>query len=298
MKIKISLIFILFLNLLSAQTVVEMEYANGIYLIPCKVNGVPMKFVFDTGASHVSISSTEALFMIKQGLLSDEDFLGSVNYKTASGQSLSGTKIILKTIEIENLVLNNIEATIVNSLDAPLLLGQTVLEKFGKFTVDEKKLIIENKKVVSLPQKEILETFEWINEAFLIHEIREDNLQIKYSFKELRLTPISGLLIIGKKDVVKNNIKFGEAFFIFINQIQNISFVEKDDDPSNTYIVIEVIDEGDGIAISRSDSDSLFKTYAYEIKLNKVNEYFISRFIKAFQNILENNTIEKANQKF
>ena len=47
------------------QIIVPMErQTNGTYLIPCKVNGVPMKFIFDTGASVVNISMTEALFRV------------------------------------------------------------------------------------------------------------------------------------------------------------------------------------------------------------------------------------------
>ena len=45
------------------QIEVPMEkQEGGTYLIPCKVNGVPMKFIFDTGASVISISS---IFLIK-----------------------------------------------------------------------------------------------------------------------------------------------------------------------------------------------------------------------------------------
>ena len=75
-KIILLFIFIIsFMNYAFSQKVIEMKYENGIYTIPCKVNGVPMKFIFDTGASDVSISLTEAKFLIKQGLLSDKEEL-------------------------------------------------------------------------------------------------------------------------------------------------------------------------------------------------------------------------------
>jgi len=43
-----------------------MEKVNGVYTIPCKVNGIDMRFILDTGASNVTISLTEAKFLIKQ----------------------------------------------------------------------------------------------------------------------------------------------------------------------------------------------------------------------------------------
>ena len=68
---KIIILYILnifFSNALFSQKIIEMVEVNGIYQIPCKVNGVPMNFIFDTGASEVTISLTEAKFLIKQKL--------------------------------------------------------------------------------------------------------------------------------------------------------------------------------------------------------------------------------------
>ena len=59
------------------KTILMTKETSGIYTIPCKVNGVDLKFIFDTGASSVTISLTEALFMLKNGHL-----LGSSVYTT------------------------------------------------------------------------------------------------------------------------------------------------------------------------------------------------------------------------
>lgn len=53
-------IFIFFLPFLSfSQTIVNIEETGGVYQIPCEVNGLNLKFIFDTGASDVSISKTK-----------------------------------------------------------------------------------------------------------------------------------------------------------------------------------------------------------------------------------------------
>lgn len=78
------LLIIFIINNIFSQKTIKMEYKNGIYTIPCKVNGVPMKFIFDTGASDVSISLTEAEFLLKQGLLEETDIKGRVKYKIAN----------------------------------------------------------------------------------------------------------------------------------------------------------------------------------------------------------------------
>ena len=50
---------ILFLSSLyfQAQTTIKMEKEGGVYTIPCTLNGIKLKFIFDTGASGVSLSS-------------------------------------------------------------------------------------------------------------------------------------------------------------------------------------------------------------------------------------------------
>ena len=68
-------------SILYSQTYVKMELLNGVYQIPCKVNGIDMKFILDTGASKTSISITEAKFLAKQGLLKEEDILDKQKFR-------------------------------------------------------------------------------------------------------------------------------------------------------------------------------------------------------------------------
>jgi aspartyl protease family protein len=121
------------------KTIVRMEKINGIYQIPVEVNGVKMSFIFDTGASFISISETEAAFLYKQGKLTKDDIKGTANFSDANGDISEGTIIVLTTVKIGSRVLNNIEASVVHNLNAPLLFGQSALEKFGKISIDNKR---------------------------------------------------------------------------------------------------------------------------------------------------------------
>lgn len=119
---------------------------GGTYEVACTINGLPLKFIFDTGASDVSISSVEADFMLKNDYLSAKDFRGSKKYLTASGNICEGAIICLKEIQVGDLTLRNIEASVVKNQQAPLLLGQSALERFGTITIDNEnsKLIIKH----------------------------------------------------------------------------------------------------------------------------------------------------------
>lgn len=118
---------------------------GGTYEVACSVNGLPLKMIFDTGAADVTISAVEASFMLKNGYLSDSDVKGKRNYMTASGDIHEGTVLRLKEVKLGDAVLKNVEASVVHSQKAPLLLGQSVLEKFGTITIDNvnSKLLIK-----------------------------------------------------------------------------------------------------------------------------------------------------------
>ena len=120
------------------KSVVKMKKMGGVYFVPVEINGIPMEFIFDTGASDITLSATEAIFLYKQGKLTEEDIRGTQQYQIADGTLAEGTVITLKTVRIGNKTLHNVEASIVHNQEAPLLIGQSALSRFGKITIDYK----------------------------------------------------------------------------------------------------------------------------------------------------------------
>jgi clan AA aspartic protease (TIGR02281 family) len=113
-----------------------MKRQGGVSIIPCKVNGLDLELIFDTGASDVSISLTEAAAMLQNGKLTKSDIVGTANYLNANGDIIEGIVINIKEIEIAGLKMTNVKASVVKNLDAPLLLGQTAISKLGKIQLD------------------------------------------------------------------------------------------------------------------------------------------------------------------
>lgn len=122
---------------------IQMVKEDGVYKIPCKLNGVPMTFILDTGASNVVISITEASFMLKNGYLKEADFIGIEKYKIANGEFAEGTKVMLKSIQIGHLFLYNVEASILHSRNSPLLLGLSLLERLGNIEIDNERALLK-----------------------------------------------------------------------------------------------------------------------------------------------------------
>lgn len=132
---------------------IKMNPSGGVFTIPCVVNGVKMNFVFDTGASNVCLSLTEALFMYKNGILTDADIIGKTHSQIADGSIVENTEVILHSIDVGGILITDVKALVSSNLDAPLLLGQSVIKKLGAFEIKGDSLIIKpqnkNYKVLS-----------------------------------------------------------------------------------------------------------------------------------------------------
>lgn len=128
------------------QVTIEMTPKGKVYSLPGKVNGLELNFIFDTGASDVYLSLTEAVFMLKNGYLTKNDFTGVSYSQIANGDIVENTTVLLREVEIGGIKIHDVTASISHNLDAPLLLGQSAIQKLGPIQLDGNKLIIQNGK--------------------------------------------------------------------------------------------------------------------------------------------------------
>lgn len=127
----------------SGHNSIKMTRKNGVYTIPVKINNHEMEFILDTGASDILISSLEAVFLIKQGSLTEDDVLGQEAYSMANGAIEVGTVVNLRQVQIGAKIIHNVRATVVDNIAAPLLCGQSALARFGKITINYDTGILE-----------------------------------------------------------------------------------------------------------------------------------------------------------
>ena len=127
-----------------SQTVVQMVEDKGVYKIPCEINGLKVKMVFDTGAAAVTISQSFAEMMLDNNYLSISDFIGTSKSMVADGRIVDHAELILNSLKIDDIEINDVKAIVVNSQNAPLLLGQTAIQKFGDISIKGDKLFINS----------------------------------------------------------------------------------------------------------------------------------------------------------
>ena len=128
-----------------AEKVVEVPFTRhgGVTQVKCSVNSLPLHFIFDTGAADVTISRVEATFMFKNEYLSSSDVIGKARYMDANGDISVGTVLNIKKITFGGLELENVRASVVESNNAPLLLGQSVLNRLGKIEIDYDRSVLK-----------------------------------------------------------------------------------------------------------------------------------------------------------
>ena len=143
MKKLVSLLSVMLMSIaVSAQMTIIMEKDGGVYKVPCTVNGVKMKFIFDTGAASVSMSQAMAQFLLDGDYLSSSDIIGSGQSELADGSIVNHAIVNLSDVEIGGMHIHNIKATVIEGQNAPLLLGQTAISELGRVTIDGNKLVI------------------------------------------------------------------------------------------------------------------------------------------------------------
>jgi clan AA aspartic protease (TIGR02281 family) len=116
-----------------------MKKEGGTYVVPVTINdAIKLDFVVDSGASDVSIPADVVLTLFRTGTISDADFLGSRNYQLADGSTLPSPVFRIRSLRVGDTVVRNVTASVA-PMQGSLLLGQSFLERFAAWSVDNNK---------------------------------------------------------------------------------------------------------------------------------------------------------------
>ena len=110
---------------------------SDVYEIPVVLNNtLKISFIFDTGASEISLTPDVAAVLVRSGTVKESDWLEGKVYKFADGSTAKSERFIIRRLTIGQYTLTNVSASISNSMEAPLLLGQNALKQLGKISID------------------------------------------------------------------------------------------------------------------------------------------------------------------
>lgn len=121
---------------------------SGLAEVQVSLNGVPFNMWWDTGASVTSISALEFVKLRKEGVISNRDYVQTITTSIADGSQVSEDVYLIRELYLKGegdkyLVIYNVHAAVSESLNAPLLIGQNVIQELPQHTFNEQNSVIE-----------------------------------------------------------------------------------------------------------------------------------------------------------
>ena len=128
---------------------VPFKLESRVKYVQVKINGLSTDMVFDTGCSTTLISVLEAQQLVKRGLLSKDDFLGTTEAIIADGSVGEDAVFNIRTLELTDgnrtIVCRNVLTQVSSNAEAPVLLGNGVLDRVASYTIDNEAKVIRFK---------------------------------------------------------------------------------------------------------------------------------------------------------
>lgn len=116
---------------------------GGVKYVNVSVNGFGFEMIFDTGCSSTLISSAEANYLYQKGYLTTNDILGVTQSQIADGSIVENMVINLKEVIIDGKIpCFNVIATVSANNNAPMLLGNEVLDRVVSYEIDNQSKTI------------------------------------------------------------------------------------------------------------------------------------------------------------
>lgn len=127
------------------EVIVPFTEKGGVKYLDVTVNReFTVKMILDSGCSSTLISIAEARFLYEKGGLTQDDILGTTQSQIADGTIVENMVINLRELVIGGqIVCSDVTAVVSSNTQAPLLLGNEVLDRAPSYSVDNQNKVIK-----------------------------------------------------------------------------------------------------------------------------------------------------------
>jgi clan AA aspartic protease (TIGR02281 family) len=123
-------------NLSPRRIEVSLRKQGGIFVVPIQINGsFTLDFMVDSGAADVSVPADVFSTLVRTGTVSETDITGEQNYVLADGSQSQSFTFTIRSLKVGDRVVENVKGSVA-SARGPLLLGQSFLERFRSWSID------------------------------------------------------------------------------------------------------------------------------------------------------------------
>lgn len=121
------------------DNIIEVPFVEdgGVKYLDVEIDGVGLKMIIDSGCSSTMISLAEANYLYEKGRLTIDDILGTANSAIADGSIVENVVVRLHNVVIAGQIsCGDIEAVVATNTQAPLLLGNGILNRAASYSID------------------------------------------------------------------------------------------------------------------------------------------------------------------
>jgi clan AA aspartic protease (TIGR02281 family) len=123
-------------------TGVPMKKIGGTFVVPVEINGaIKLDFTIDSGAADVSVPLDVFSTLRRQGTIQDADIAGQQTYVLADGSERQTFTFTIRSLKVGDTIIYNVGGSVA-PLQGSLLLGQSFLERFKSWSIDNTKNVL------------------------------------------------------------------------------------------------------------------------------------------------------------
>jgi clan AA aspartic protease (TIGR02281 family) len=124
------------------KAAVPLKKAGGTFVVPVQINGaITLDFTVDSGATDVTVPADVFSTLVRTGTIRSTDLIGEQTYGLADGAEAKSITFFIRSLRVGNTVVQNVKAGVVSSKGS-LLLGQSFLERFKSWSIDNTKHVL------------------------------------------------------------------------------------------------------------------------------------------------------------
>jgi len=125
-----------------SPTGVPLKKVGGTFVVPVEINGaITLDFTVDSGAADVSVPADVFSTLTRTGTIRDTDLIGEQTYVLGDGSEVKSITFTIRSLEIGGTVVENVRGSVA-SANGSLLLGQSFLERFKSWSIDNTKHVL------------------------------------------------------------------------------------------------------------------------------------------------------------
>jgi clan AA aspartic protease (TIGR02281 family) len=121
---------------------VPLKKAGGTFVVPVQINGaITLDFTLDTGAADVTVPADVFSTLVRTGTIKNSDIIGKQSYVLADGSKTVSVTFTIRSLKVGNRLVENVRGSVAPA-QGSLLLGQTFLERFKSWSIDNVKHVL------------------------------------------------------------------------------------------------------------------------------------------------------------